>query len=1003
MPVRIYALAKELNVDSKDLVDIVKKTGITGKGSALASLADDEAQRVRDYLSGGEPASTPKTAKKAAAEPAATPMAAVRDSVAPAGRRPAAIDLGRTAPKEADKKPRDREPTAAPTPKLAPAPSAPETPAPAPVATGPKPEVKLDKKSIGRRGPLGGKADTGKPSTTKPQTSKVQPSAPAEPAAPVPAPAAPPAQPPAKKGIGGMASRIAGRMGGGPHGKVVPNTPGQPVASVRSEGALSGKMRSLDRSAAAPVKKDEDASKPKRRGPQIKINLAQLPDAPAPGPVATKPGEPAAQKPDIKLSKDIIAGHKQGMKAPLERLAKEDADKDKEKSKTKRTPAGLTGFTDKKRIEEEEKPRKKGLAGMASARADRSRGGRSRMRNDDRGGRSYQRRTFRRKGASANTAAPRNEKVTIEMPCTIRSFCESAGIGVSQVLRVLMGMQMMVNINSEIDFELATALATELELDIELTDHETLEDELITTLEEQEDDEDSLISRAPIVTFLGHVDHGKTSLLDYLIGINVVSGEAGGITQHIRAYEVDKDGRSVTFVDTPGHEAFTEMRARGANVTDIAVLVIAADDGIMPQTEEAISHAKAAGVPIVVALNKCDLEGVDTNRVMTQLTEHQLTPSEWGGEVEVVRTSAITGEGMDELLETLLTVAELNEYRANPERAALGVCLESQQQGDRGVVAKMVVQNGTMRIGDVIVCGPSHGRVRAMSDPLTGVAITEAGPSTPVSVMGLDQPPGAGDRFHVLDDIVQAREIASTRSHESSRENLSGVTTKVSFENFQEMLLDGRLGETVDKVKLNLIIRADAKGSLEAIDKELSKFDHPEVELRILQRSVGGVTLADATLASASEAVVLAFNVIPDEKARALADERNVQIRRYDVIYKLTDDIKAMIEGRLKPEERVVELGRALVKMVFSISRVGTIAGCYVLQGSIQRGCRIRVNRDQKTIGDYPLDTLRRIKEDVKEVPRGMECGIRLSGFNDIKQDDVLEAYKIEEFARTLD
>ena len=352
-------------------------------------------------------------------------------------------------------------------------------------------------------------------------------------------------------------------------------------------------------------------------------------------------------------------------------------------------------------------------------------------------------------------------------------------------MKTLMGMGMMLNINAEIDLETAELVATELGIDIELKASETLEDELITQIEEQEDTAESLIARAPIVTFLGHVDHGKTSLLDHLIGIDVVKGEAGGITQHIRAYKIDKDDRAVTFVDTPGHEAFTEMRARGANVTDIAVIVVAADDGIMPQTEEAISHAKAAEVPIVVAINKIDLEGVDTNRVMTQLTEHQLTPSEWGGDVEVVRTSATTGEGMDELLETLLTVAELNEYSANPKRTALGVCLESEQHGDRGVVAKMVVLNGTLKVGDILVCGPSHGRVRAMTDTLTGKPITEAGPSTPVSLSGLDKPPGAGDRFHVLKDITQAREIAGTRDDEYSRQSLSGITTKVSFDKFQ--------------------------------------------------------------------------------------------------------------------------------------------------------------------------------------------------------------------------
>ena len=370
----------------------------------------------------------------------------------------------------------------------------------------------------------------------------------------------------------------------------------------------------------------------------------------------------------------MIVGHKQGVKAPLEQLAKEDS----EKKHGARVAAGLSGFAGQKAkrgktadIEEEDKPRRKGLAGMASARAERTRGNKRRPQLERSvGGRetAVRRRTLTRRGT--NTAAPRKDAVVVELPCTIRTFSEAAGVPVAQVLRVLMGMQMMVNINSQLDLQTAELLAAEFELPLELKAAESLEDELITEIEEQEDDPDSLVTRPPIVTFLGHVDHGKTSLLDYLIGIDVVSGEAGGITQHIRAYEVKKDGRSVTFVDTPGHEAFTEMRARGANVTDIAVLVVAADDGIMPQTEEAISHAKAAEVPIVVAMNKIDLEGVDPNRVMTQLTEHQLTPSEWGGDVEVVPTSAIKGTGMDELLETLLTVADLHEYKANPNRPA---------------------------------------------------------------------------------------------------------------------------------------------------------------------------------------------------------------------------------------------------------------------------------------------------------------------------------------------
>jgi translation initiation factor IF-2 len=424
----------------------------------------------------------------------------------------------------------------------------------------------------------------------------------------------------------------------------------------------------------------------------------------------------------------------------------------------------------------------------------------------------------------------------------------------------------------------------------------------------------------------------------------------------------------------------------------------------MPQTEEAISHAKAAGVPIVVAANKCDLPGADINRVMTQMTEHGLTPSAWGGDVEVVPTSAITGEGMDTLLETVLTVAELHDYRANPKRAAMGVCLESEQSADRGVIAKVMVQTGTLRVGDIVLCGTTFGRVKAIYDTLKrNKQVTEAGPSMPVNITGLDRAPEAGEKFYVIDDIGQARQLAATREQEARAASLSGSSPKVSFEAFQELLQTGKLGVKEEKVVLNLIIRADARGSLEAIEKELTKLDHPEVDIRILQKAVGGITVADVTLANASQGVIVGFNVIPDEAARSMADAKNVEIRRYDIIYNLAQDIRALVEGRLKPEEKVVELGRAFVKAVFSVSRVGTIAGCFVAQGTIERGCRIRVHREGRKIGEYQLETLRRVKDDVKEVNRGMECGIKLQGFNDVKVDDVLEAYRIEQVARTLD
>lgn len=1058
MPVRIYALAKELKVDSKDLAEICKKVGLAGKGSALASLDDDEVQRVKDYLAAqaqkkqasaaaaaeNKPASVvPAARKPVSLQPTRPPRTdAVRRANTPIGARPSGpsrspsdtllesdegVESTESALSSADTSSSSLEPALTSEAKSSDPAKMEVTKEAVPRKDGPLSHAEKMKGSIGR-GEVG-RGEVGRSETVREDRSRIE----------SPVREVPPTVSASRSGISSPTKTNDSKTGDSetraattdPHTSTIARGPLR--GGSFSSTAGGGKVRVLGRPSGPPGpsapesgtrdsgNRDRDAANraPKRRGPVI--NLAAMPEAKQPPPPRAGAGDPPAQKPEIRLSRDVIAGHKQGMKAPLEALQAQEKEKDKEKDKDKKSAAsgkgGLASFTagDKGRgrapataqLKDEEEQGKKGLAGMASARAVRGKGRRrasqkqdietSLLRDDSR-----KRRTLTRKGT--NTAAPRKERVVVELPCTLRSFSESAGVPVAQVLRILMTHGTMLTINASLDQETAELIAAEMNLDLEFRSQESLEDELITEIEDTEDAEADLVARSPIVTFLGHVDHGKTSLLDYLIGINVAKGEAGGITQSIRAYEVDKgDGRKVTFVDTPGHEAFTEMRARGANVTDIAVLVIAADDGIMPQTEEAISHAKAAEVPIVVALNKIDLPGVDVNRVMTQLTEHGLTPSEWGGDVEIVRTSALTGEGMDELLDTLLTIAELNEFKANPNRQALGVCIECQQQGDRGVIANLVVLNGTLHVGDVIVCGDSHGRVRAMRSPLTGKPIKAAGPSTPVHITGLDSPPGAGDRFYVLDSIGQAREIAASRAESIRNESLSGVTTKVSFETFQSLLEEGKLGKADDRVRLNLIVRADARGSLEAIDKELSKIDHPEVEIRTLQRSVGGITVADVTLASASDAVIVGFNVIPDEAARALADARGVQIRRYDIIYKMTDEIKAILEGRLRPEERVVELGRALVKQVFQISRSGTIAGCYVAQGVIERGCRIRVNRDGRTIGDYALDSVRRVKEDVKEVPRGMECGIKLQGFNDIRQDDVLEAYKIEEVARTLD
>ncbi len=617
---------------------------------------------------------------------------------------------------------------------------------------------------------------------------------------------------------------------------------------------------------------------------------------------------------------------------------------------------------------------------------------------DDDDSRRRGRRPRQRRGASVSTAAPRKTNATIQVPCTVRAFSEAIGLSASDVLRKLLefGMEQMPSMGSALDRDTVELLAAELGVQLDVKTPEDLEKELLAGFDAVDEDPSLRTPRAPVVTFLGHVEHGKTSLLDKILKSDVAARESGGITQHIRAYSVDHNGKSVTFVDTPGHEAFTQMRARGANVTDCAVLVVAADDGIMPQTEEAISHARAAGVPIVVCINKIDLPGANVDRIYQQLAASELLPTEWGGDTEVVKTSAVTGEGVDALLDTLLTIADLHDLRANAERTAAGVCLDASVHEGKGVVATVLVQKGTLRVGDAVVCGEASGHVKSMQDTLTRRKLAEAGPTRPVLVSGLDIAPNAGERFQVVESIAMAREVAVKRSDIRRHSALVSAPVHVTFEN----LLD-RLG-TEKTPTLNLIIRADVRGSIEAILKELQKLDHPEVKIRVLQATVGGVTEADVQLADASDAVIIGFNVVPDERARSLAEDRGVQVRRYEIIYQVTDDLRNALEGMLAPEKREAELGRAIVQRTFSISRLGVIAGCRVIAGIIARNGRLRVIRDSRVIGDYGIDSLKREKDDAREVRDGLECGIKIAGFNDVKEGDILECYRIEEVARTL-
>jgi translation initiation factor IF-2 len=550
-------------------------------------------------------------------------------------------------------------------------------------------------------------------------------------------------------------------------------------------------------------------------------------------------------------------------------------------------------------------------------------------------------------------------------------------------------------INTELTEDEAIELALELGVELQILREKDLEEELLE-VENLPDDPEKLVERPPIVTILGHVDHGKTTLVDKIRSANVAATEFGGITQHIAAYQVGHHDKRLTFVDTPGHAAFGEMRARGANVTDIVVLVVAANDGVMPQTVECISHARAANVPIVVALNKIDLPDRNEQRVLQDLAAQNVLAAEWGGDVEVVRTSGLTGQGVPDLLDTLLLTSELNEYRSNPARAASGICLESFRDEGRGPIAWLIVRKGTLHVGDVVVCGQAFGRIRALYDEYDR-ELESAPPSTPVKAAGLDMVPGAGDRFLVLDDLDTAREIAETRRQKGRTDSLSSRGGRRSLE---EILHAARGGEVQD---LFLIVKADTPGSLEALKSELGKFSHPEVRVKILHEGVGGVNESDVYLASASEAVIVAFHVIAEDKAELLAQQEGVDIRRYNIIYEVTDDIRASLEGMLKPEIKEVVTGRAIVLRLFNISRFGTIAGCRVLNGTIERTHRIHLIRDQKILNSYGIGSLRREKDDAREVREGMECGIRLEGFNDVKEGDLLEAYRIEEVKRKLE
>jgi translation initiation factor IF-2 len=591
-------------------------------------------------------------------------------------------------------------------------------------------------------------------------------------------------------------------------------------------------------------------------------------------------------------------------------------------------------------------------------------------------------------------APPPTGPVSVESGVSVRDLSQALGVPMPSIIKILMGLGQMRTATQSLSDEEVELIATEVGREITIKHAADEEEEP----EEFDDPDDVLQARPPVVTIMGHVDHGKTTLLDAIRNARVVATEAGGITQHIGAYQVDVDGRKITFLDTPGHEAFTAMRARGAKVTDIAVLVVAADDGVMPQTKESIAHARAAEVPIVVAVNKIDLADANIDRVKGELAQEDLQPEEWGGSTQFAEVSAKAQQNLDDLLEKVLLVAdlELEGLKANPNAEASGPIIESRLDVGRGPVATMLVQRGTLTVGDAVVAGDAYGRVKALFD-YKGERRESAGPGDPIEILGFDKPPAAGELARVVANDREARELANRRGERLRREQLAAVRPggSVSLEGLYEQLQEGEVSD------LNLVVRGDVVGSVEAVVSELSKFEHDEVRLNVIAEGVGAITQNDIMLASASDALIVGFNVRPNAEARELAAREGVEIRTYDVIYKLTEDIEQALVGKLAAVKTEETIGEAEVRALFRVSRLGTIAGCMVTDGVVRRNASVRVIRDGAVIYTTTIAQLKRFKDDAREVAEGFECGILLEGFNDVKEGDVLEIFETREVERT--
>jgi len=577
-------------------------------------------------------------------------------------------------------------------------------------------------------------------------------------------------------------------------------------------------------------------------------------------------------------------------------------------------------------------------------------------------------------------------EITIPESITVKDLSAELKKTSSEIIKKLFGFGIMATINNEIDFDTAFLIAEEFGVTAIKKDVVTDEDILF---DDSEDKEEDLEARPPVIVVMGHVDHGKTSLLDAVRSTNVIEGEAGGITQHIGAYKVKINDREITFLDTPGHEAFTSMRARGAQITDIAILVVAANDGVMPQTVEAINHAKAAGIPIIVAINKIDVEGANIDRVKQELMEYELVPEEWGGDTIFVPISAKKKQNIDTLLEMVILVADMKELKANPKKQAKGVVIEAKLDKSRGAVATMLVQRGTLDVGDTILVGSTIGRIRTMTDE-KGKKLKKAGPSTPVEITGFTEVPEAGETFYEVKDEKTAKHLMEKRKRQA-RDKALNATTRVTLDDLFNQIAKGNLKQ------LNLIVKADVQGSVEAVKQSLEKLSNDEVKVKVIHSNVGAVTESDVTLAKVSNAIIIAFNVRPEPIAKDIAEKDGVEIKIYSVIYNAIEDVEAAMKGMLDPVFKEVVIGNAEVRQTFKISNVGTIAGCYVTNGKVARNAGVRVLRDNVVIHDGKLISLKRMKDDAKEVAAGYECGIQLENYNDIQEGDIIEAFIMEQ------